>query len=177
MGYTKDDGTLWNNEEWKLILENCSENLKIKINCYRKYTFDKLEREKEILDNRLNILYQQASTGLCPLIEHNSLSNMFSISIGLLSYYSSRRYVLFDCSNLILTCIFKLIAIYTANDLFKVWKAIIDNQVIKNGRRWTIRGNIPWMGDVKVLFNRKFYDHIIHQVNGKDVHSFMVLQE
>jgi len=78
--YSKRDGSMWSEEEWRVILEKCRQDLVEKIEGYRYYTLDQLIQEKKDLNNLLIELHKRASSGLSQMIEHNSLSNMFSIS-------------------------------------------------------------------------------------------------
>jgi len=61
--YSKRDGSMWSEEEWRVILEKCRQDLKEKIECYQYSTLAKLEREKEVLNSILmsqyNILASQ----------------------------------------------------------------------------------------------------------------------
>eukprot|EP01038_Epipyxis_sp_PR26KG_P015760 gene15760-21341_t len=54
------------------------------------------------------------------------------------------------------------------NDLSKVWKAIVDKNLLINGKEWRfIDENVNWVGGVHTLHNRQCYDNIIKKIVGK----------
>jgi GTPase SAR1 family protein len=53
------------------------------------------------------------------------------------------------------------------NRLNKIWTKIVNKEIIKQGRKWTLSNGEKWLGDVDVLYNRVVYDELISQMKDK----------
>ena len=57
--------------------------------------------------------------------------------------------------------------VYVNNDISIFWKALIENGVEKNGRHWTLRAGVPWIGKVDTFYNRECYDMLSERIKEK----------
>jgi ATPase subunit of ABC transporter with duplicated ATPase domains len=57
-----------------------------------------------------------------------------------------------------------------ANRLHILWKKIVDNEVIKEGkdnRIWKLANGVQWLDDMDILYNREIYDKFLIGMKGK----------